>query len=65
VVYIGDIIVMGRSFTEHMQNAAMMFQRLMQAGLKLKTADEVSPLPGKSNFLWSCGIRQIVKPDPG
>jgi len=36
LVYIDDIIVMGRSFNQHVRNLAQVFQRLRLAGLKLK-----------------------------
>ena len=43
LVYIDDIIIMGRSFEEHLQNLQQVFERLKLAGLKLH--------PGKSQFL--------------
>ena len=36
LVYLDDIIVLGRSFGEHLQNLAKVFQRLHQANLKLQ-----------------------------
>ena len=36
LVYLDDIIVLGRSFGEHLQNLAKVFQRLRQANLKLQ-----------------------------
>ena len=36
LVYLDDIIVVGRSFHEHLQNLENVFQRLRSAGLKLK-----------------------------
>ena len=36
LVYIDDIIVMGRSFEEHLTNLGKVLQRLREAGLKLK-----------------------------
>ena len=35
LVYIDDIIVLGRSFSEHLHNLAKVFQQLCQANLKL------------------------------
>ena len=35
LVYIDDIIIMGRSFEEHLQNLQQVFERLKVAGLKL------------------------------
>ena len=43
LVYIDDIIIMGRSFEEHLQNLQQVFERLRIAGLKLH--------PGKCQFL--------------
>ena len=36
LVYLDDIIVFGRSFGEHLQNLAKVFQRLCQANLNLQ-----------------------------
>ena len=36
LVYLDDVIVLGRSFNEHLQNLQTVFQRLRQAGLRLK-----------------------------
>jgi len=36
LVYIDDIIVVGKTFEEHLRNVAQVFQRLRLAGLKLK-----------------------------
>ena len=35
-MYIDDIIVIGRSFEEHLENVEQVFQRLRMANLKLK-----------------------------
>ena len=35
LVYLDDIIIMGRSFDEHMKNLQQVFERIKQAGLKL------------------------------
>ena len=35
-MYIDDIIVTGKNFDDHVRNVAQVFQRLRQAGLKLK-----------------------------
>ena len=43
LVYIDDIIIMGKSFDDHMSNLRTVFERLRQAGLKLH--------PGKCQFL--------------
>ena len=36
VVYLDDILVMGETFEEHLENLASVFDRLRQAGLRLK-----------------------------
>ena len=36
LVYLDDVIVVGRSFSEHLKNLDNVFQRLRNAGLKLK-----------------------------
>ena len=36
LVYLDDVIVFGRNFPEHLKNLQMVFERLRQAGLKLK-----------------------------
>ena len=36
LVYLGDIIVLGPSFGEHIKNLGSVFQRLCQSGLRLK-----------------------------
>lgn len=43
LVYLDDIIVMGRTFEEHLQNLEQVFQRIAAAGLKLN--------PKKCSFL--------------
>jgi len=37
VVYSDDILVMGNSFEEHLENLTEVLQRLRQAGLRLKS----------------------------
>ena len=36
MVYLDDILVVGRTFEEHLQNLETVFQRLKSAGLRLK-----------------------------
>ena len=44
-MYLDDIIVLGRTFEDHLFNLAAVFDRLCDAGLRLK--------PSKCSFLWS------------
>ena len=43
LVYIDDVIVLGRTFQDHLSNIALVLQRLRSAGLKVK--------PGKCELL--------------
>ena len=36
LVYIDDIVIVGRTFEKHLQNLEAVFRRLQQAGLKIK-----------------------------
>ena len=36
LVYIDDVVILGRNFEEHLQHLQQVFDRLRQAGLKLK-----------------------------
>ena len=36
LVYLDDVIIMGRSFEDHFKNLALVLERLQDAGLKLK-----------------------------
>ena len=45
LVYLDDIVVLGRSFEEHIQNLGQVFQRLRESGLRLK--------PSKCSFFKS------------
>ena len=38
LVYLDDVIVMGRTFSEHLQNLSSVFSRIREASLKLKPA---------------------------
>jgi len=63
LVYIDDIIVMGRSFDDHLRNVAQVFQRLRQAGLKLKTA-KCKMFQERVTFLGHVVSRHGISPDP-
>ena len=36
LVYLDDLLIIGKSFEEHLQNLQLVFERLRRAGLKLK-----------------------------
>jgi len=57
LVYINDIIIVGKSFEEHLHNLHQVFERLRQAGLKLQ--------PQKCQFLQQevKFLGHIVSPD--
>ena len=63
LVYIDDIIVMGRSFDDHLRNVAQVFQRLRQAGLKLKPS-KCTMFQEKVTFLGHVISRRGIEPDP-
>ena len=39
LVYLDDVIVLGKSFLEHLQNLQVVFHRMSQAGLTLKPSN--------------------------
>jgi len=63
LVYIDDIIVVGRSFGDHLRNVAQVFQRLRQAGLKLKPS-KCKLFQERAAFLGHVISRNGVEPDP-
>jgi len=63
LVYIDDVIVMGRSFDDHLRNGAQVFQRLRQAGLKLKPA-KCERFQERVTFLGHVISRHGIEPDP-
>lgn len=63
LVYVDDIIVMGRSFAEHIQNVASVFQRLREAGLKLK-ATKCRLFQERVTFLGHVVSSKGIEPDP-
>jgi len=63
LVYIDDITVMGRSFDDHLRNVAQVFQRLRQAGLKLKPA-KCKMFQERVTFLGHVISRHGIEPDP-
>ena len=57
LVYLDDIIIVGRSFEEHLSNIQVVFQRLREAGLRVK--------PSKCELLQKevCFLGHIVSQD--
>ena len=49
LVYLDDIIILGRSFREHLDNLQAVFSHLREAGLKLKP-------PKCESFLMQGGV---------
>ena len=64
LVYLGDVIVIGRSFAEHLQNLQAVFQRLRQAGLKLKPR-KCTFFQQEVQYLGHIVSREGIATDPG
>ena len=64
LVYLDNVIVIGRSFTEHLQNLQAVFKRLRQAGLKLKPS-KCSLLQQEVQYLGHIVNREGISVDPG
>ena len=63
LVYIDDIINVGRTFEEHLNNLAQVFERLENAGLKLQP-HKCHLLQSEVRFLGHIVSTQGVSPDP-
>ena len=63
IVYIGDIIVVGRSFDEHLCNLKQVFERINKAGLKLHP-NKCWFLQPKVQFLGHVVSTEGIMPDP-
>ena len=63
LVYIDDIIVVGKSFKEHLENLTRVFQRLRDANLKLKPS-KTKLFQERVVFLGHVISRSGVGPDP-
>ena len=64
LVYLDNVIVLGRSFAEHLQNLQAVFKRLRQGGLKLKLS-KCSLLQQEVQYLGHIVNREGVSVDPG
>ena len=64
LVYLDDVIVIGRSFAEHLQNLQAVFQRLRQAGLKLKPR-KCTFFQQEVQYLGHIVSREGIATDPG
>ena len=63
LVYLDDIVVLGRSFEEHIQNLNAVFQRLHQSGLRLKPS-KCSFFKEQVQYLGHIISRDGVATDP-
>ena len=63
LVYVDDVIVMGRSFQEHLHNLQMVFERLREAGLTLKPT-KCAFFRTKVFYMGHVISRQGVSTDP-
>ena len=63
IVYIDDIIVVGRTFEEHLCNLKHVFERIDKAGLKLHP-DKCQFLQPKVRFLGHSVSAKGISPDP-
>ncbi|KAL5488507.1 hypothetical protein EMCRGX_G017449 [Ephydatia muelleri] len=64
LVYLADIIIMGKSFEEHLGNLGAVLERLQKAGLKLKP-DKCAFLQKRVLYLGHIVSDQGITPDPG
>lgn len=63
LVYLDDIIVLGRTFNEHLKNLQQVLQTIKAAGLKLN-ASKCSLFKNEVNYLGHIVSRQGVRTDP-
>ena len=63
LVYLDDVVVLGRSFDEHVRNLELVFRRLREAGLRLKPS-KCSLFRHKVQYLGHIISREGVAADP-
>ena len=63
LVYLDDVIVLGRSFSEHLQNLQVVFHRMRQAGLTLKPS-KCDLLKQKVQYLGHIVSKDGISVDP-
>ena len=63
LVYLDDIIVLGRTFTEHLSNLGSVFSRIRDAGLKIKP-EKCSFLKEKVKYLGHIVSKEGIAADP-
>ncbi|KAL5475730.1 hypothetical protein EMCRGX_G025580 [Ephydatia muelleri] len=63
LVYLDDIIVLGRTFTEHLSNLGSVFSRIHDAGLKIKP-EKCSFLKEKVKYLGHIVSKEGIAADP-
>ena len=63
LVYLDDVIILGRSFHEHLHNLQAVFKRLRKAGLKLKPS-KCSLLQPELQYLGHVVTQEGVSVDP-
>ena len=63
IIYLDDVLVVGRNFQEHMQRLEAVLQRIQGAGLKLKPS-KCSFFQDQVTFLGHVLSREGVLPDP-
>ena len=63
LVYIDDVIILGRDYDDHLQNLQVVFERLLQAGLKLKPS-KCAFFQQQVQYLGHLISPSGVRPDP-